>query len=369
MVSDLIGAQAHTWDKLFSISRSKKIGSAYLFSGPAGSGKEGLALKFAQLINCKSDSREPCDGCDSCIKFKTLQHEQLNVIIPLPSPKSSSNTDIIPKEYFEAVNSKSKDLFYKMALPKANRILIQSIRELKKKLYLKSEKESGRKFVLIFDAEQLCSGQGESGNALLKLLEEPPGDTTFILVTNHKKMLFETIISRCQYIDIPCLNDVYIHKWLIEKELNEVDADILVKLSRGNIHNARMLSSQSTKDLVITIEKLTTTVIGKDPQRWRNFISHYSRVFNANQLDFDRQLNLIIIWLQGANKLRQDLPSGFERTRLLSRMISFNEKFPNANIYKIILCIEEVKALARQNLNMPLILLNMLLDIQELIYE
>ena len=60
MVSDLIGAQAHTWDKLSSISRSKKIGSAYLFSGPVGSGKEGLALKFAQLINCKSGSSEFC---------------------------------------------------------------------------------------------------------------------------------------------------------------------------------------------------------------------------------------------------------------------------------------------------------------------
>ena len=61
MVSDLIGAQAHIWDKLSNISRSKKIGSAYLFSGPVGSGKEGLALKFAQLINCKSGSSEFCD--------------------------------------------------------------------------------------------------------------------------------------------------------------------------------------------------------------------------------------------------------------------------------------------------------------------
>jgi DNA polymerase III gamma/tau subunit len=56
MVSDLISAQSSTWDKLSSISSSKKIGSAYLFSGPVGSGKEGLALKFAQLINCKSGS-------------------------------------------------------------------------------------------------------------------------------------------------------------------------------------------------------------------------------------------------------------------------------------------------------------------------
>ena len=369
MVNSFIEAQALSWEKLLNIYKTKKIGSAYLFSGPTGSGKEGLAIKFAQLINCQSDSMNMCNECTSCLKFKTLQHEQLNIIIPLPTPKNSSNTDIIPKEYFEALNIKSKDLFHKIVLPKANRILIQSIRNLKKKLYFKSEKESGRKFVLIFDAEQLCSGQGESGNALLKLLEEPPGETTFILVTDHKKMLFETIISRCQNIDIPYLSDSYIHNWLIEKQLSEVDADILVKISRGNIHNARMLSSKSTDDIMNTIEKLTTTVIGKNPQKWRNFTSHYSRVFNTNQLDFDRQLNLLIIWLQGANKLRKNLISGFERTKLCNRMISFNENFPNANIYKIILCIEEVKSLARQNLYMPLILLNMLLDIQELINE
>ena len=124
MVSDLISSQASTWDKLSSISSSKKIGSAYLFSGPVGSGKEGLSLKFAQLINCESSSSEFCDECGSCLKFQTLQHEQLNLIIPLPTPKSSSNADIIPKEYFEALNNKSKDLFYKMALPKANLSLI-----------------------------------------------------------------------------------------------------------------------------------------------------------------------------------------------------------------------------------------------------
>ena len=91
MVSDLIGAQAHTWDKLSSISRSKKIGSAYLFSGPVGSGKEGLALKFAQLINCKSGSSESCDGCDSCLKFQTLQNEQLNLsLIHISEPTRRS---------------------------------------------------------------------------------------------------------------------------------------------------------------------------------------------------------------------------------------------------------------------------------------
>ena len=56
MITDLTKAQDQTWGKLSNISNSGKIGSAYLFNGPTGCGKEGLALKFAQLINCKSHS-------------------------------------------------------------------------------------------------------------------------------------------------------------------------------------------------------------------------------------------------------------------------------------------------------------------------
>ena len=203
MITDLTKAQGQTWEKLSNISNSDKIGSAYLFNGPIGCGKEGLSLKFAQLINCKSHSNNICHECDSCLKFNTLQHEQLNIIVPLPTPKTPNSADIIPKEYFSALDEKARDPFHKIALSKATRILIQSIRDLKKKLYFKHEKGSGRSFVIIFNSELLCAGQGESGNALLKLLEEPPDNTTFILVTDHKKMLFETIISRCQNIDIP----------------------------------------------------------------------------------------------------------------------------------------------------------------------
>ena len=139
MTTDLKKVQAQTWEKLSNISNSDKIGSAYLFNGPAGCGKEGLALKFAQLINCKSNSHNICHECDSCLKFKTLQHEQLNIVVPLPTPKTINNTDITPKEYFDALDEKARDPFYKITLPKATRILIQSIRDLKKKLYFEYE--------------------------------------------------------------------------------------------------------------------------------------------------------------------------------------------------------------------------------------
>jgi hypothetical protein len=73
--------------------------------------------------------------------------------------------------------------------------------------------------------------------------------------------------------------------------------------------------------------------------------------------------------MHGVNKLKQGLNSGFENTGLQPRMISFNKKFPKANIFEVILCIEDVKKHSRQNLYMPLILLNMLIDIQKFVYE
>ena len=61
----------------------------------------------------------------------------------------------------------------------------------------------------------------------------------------------------------------------------------------------------------------------KKKKKWRNFTSHYSRLFNTNQLDFNYHMNLIIIWLRGANRLKQGLNSGFEKTSLHKRMNSF----------------------------------------------
>ena len=106
----------------------------------------------------------------------------------------------------ESIQNKSKDPFYKISIPRASRILIQSIRELRKSLYLKGS-PSGRKLVIIFDAHLLSVGQGEAANALLKILEEPPENTTLILVTDHQSLLLPTILSRCQLIQFPPLSD------------------------------------------------------------------------------------------------------------------------------------------------------------------
>ena len=372
MKNTLLSAQKKTWDRLVKIKTSNNIGSAYLLSGPKGSGKEELALKFSQLLNCKKLSSEICYECESCIRFKSLQHERLNIIVPLPLPKSGQIDDsnfFISDDYINAIKKKSLDPFYKISIPKANRILIQSIRGLKKVLYLKQDDDGGRNMVIIFDSDLLCSGQGESGNALLKILEEPPEHTTIVLVTDYKKLLFETIISRCQNIDIPILPNDYIYNWLIKKNIKENEAKFIISISRGNIHQARALSDQSITKTMDTIEKLPTIIINKNSSEWRWFTNYYSRLYISSPLEFSYHFNLILFWFRNAVKIRNGIKSDFHNKKIESHLVSFNNKYPKANIYAIMLCIEDVKKSASQNLYMPLILLNLILDIQKHINE
>ena len=99
--------QESTWRRLSRIKLNDRIGSAYCFSGNKGSGKKRIintgvynkglakeygAIEFAKLLNCESVKGTFCDNCKSCFKFKSLQHPNLKIIIPLPSG-SKSNKD------------------------------------------------------------------------------------------------------------------------------------------------------------------------------------------------------------------------------------------------------------------------------------
>ena len=110
-----------------------------------------------------------------------------------------SECEISNREIFQ------REMFFKINVPGARRITINAVRDLRKTIYLKSQ-SGGRKMVLIFDAHLLSEGMGESANALLKILEEPPKNTSFILVSDKKLALLPTIISRCQPMNFSALN-------------------------------------------------------------------------------------------------------------------------------------------------------------------
>jgi len=257
---NISGAQPSIWKRLTRIKSSEKIGSSYLFSGPPGCGKEWVAIEFSKLINCETGGTSICNSCPSCKKFSTLQHENLNLVFPLPSISSSKGLDdpikSIGKEDYESVlqmiDLKSKDPFVKIKLPNARRIIINSIRFLRKILYLKSQ-NNGRKIVIIFDAHLMSEGAGESANALLKILEEPPGNTTLILVSDKKSKLPLTIISRCQQIDFTSLAFDKVRELVENDQVSNDRATQLAMLSNGNMHLAKefVLSDFDNKSIFV----------------------------------------------------------------------------------------------------------------------
>ena len=135
-------------------------------------------------------------------------------------------------------------------------------------IYLKSL-TSGRKIIIFFDAHILSRGQGESANSLLKLLEEPPNRTTFILVTDKSNSLFSTIRSRCQDVKIYKFDQKFIIKWLKLKNIKESHLLLIAGLSDGNIHHAKFLISQSFEKFLSLLSE-TINIITNKNQRMEN---------------------------------------------------------------------------------------------------
>ena len=367
-------AQPLIWDRLSKARTKQKIGTSYLFSGQNGSAKEWLAIEFSKLLNCDLDDFLSCNSCSSCMKFSKLQHENLNLIFPLPSmAKSKNESDPIKnlsKDDFDfvinALELKSKDPFHKIKVPKARRITIDSIRFLRKSLYLKSQ-ASVRKIVIIFDAHLLAEGGGESANALLKMLEEPPRNTSLILVTNNKSKLPLTIISRCQQIDFPGLTLDVARKLLEYNGVENSKAMQLAFLSNGNIILAKDLLSRDINEPLLESQKLIENLIKLDQKSWRSQINDFSMMAFRSPQEFIFRINLIQMWINIAYKFK----CGEQLPMLISDFSDsfneFNNQFPSANYFEINELLEDSIEALSQNLYMPLFMLNMMITIQTLL--
>ena len=366
----LLSSQVKVWEQLRKITVSHRLGSAYLFYGPSGSGKEYIATKFAQMLNCEKQIGSICRNCPSCKRSEILQHENINLVFPLPVMKKKSvdsmdefekgNVDIIT----DNIKKKASNPFHKIQLSNANRILIQSIRLLRRTLYLKTQ-NVGRKIVLVFDAHLLNSGQGEAANAFLKILEEPPSNTTIILVTDYMELLLPTILSRCQKIAFPRLNNEYLEEWCSINKVEKAHVPLVIGLSEGDVHKAKLLISQPLEKTMSSISLLVNVISEEDPGQWRKFINTYSRYSKQNKSEFFFHFNMLKIWFQAANRLTKNIDHVLHKTSFIEDMKIFIKRNPNADFYSIIYELEKPIEAVKNNYFMPLVLINLLLEIQK----
>ncbi len=171
--------------------------ASILFSGARGIGKQRLALWLAQFLICEHDDR-PCGICKSCRYVSELRHPDVYWFYPRPSLRDTTATSDDVMEDFEESHAERRASHGLYARPSGSEaIFLTTIRTLVQKAAI-SPAMGRRKIFIVGDAERMVAQEGsdQAANAFLKLLEEPPPDTTIILTSSEPGALLPTIQSR-----------------------------------------------------------------------------------------------------------------------------------------------------------------------------
>ena len=209
--SDILGHQRQL-ETLRRGLEKQRLHHAYLFLGPEGVGKGSVALSLAMAIHCTERDFDSCGQCPSCLRISAGNHPDVRLIEPLVGKKE---------------------------------IGIQQIRDLERALVFRSF--SGRKKVVILDPADLMNYHAQ--NALLKTLEEPPGDSLLILVAKNTGGLLATLLSRCLRLSFGFPPVELVAEVLVRRKgMSMEQAKLLAALTMGSLGEALTSDTQQLLD-------------------------------------------------------------------------------------------------------------------------
>ena len=233
---DLIGQSASV-DLLCQAVAEGRIPHAQLICGGEGVGKLVLAIAYARYLCCPHrHDGDACGECPSCKKFDKLAHPDLHFAYPLYKLSANPQSDEVIDAWRQAVaDNPYLTLNQWMERIGANNqqglIYVSQSDEIVRKLNLKAS-EGGYKVMIIWMAEKM---NAECSNKLLKIIEEPPTQTVFLLVAENPDLLLPTIQSRVQRITLPPVDEDAVARALTERyALSDADARQIAHSSAGN---------------------------------------------------------------------------------------------------------------------------------------
>ncbi|RAV98426.1 DNA polymerase III subunit [Pseudochryseolinea flava] len=295
---------------------SNHTAHAQLFLGVEGSLNLPMALAYANYLHCENKGEhDACGTCAACYKNAKFIHPDTHFVFPLSNVKNDKD-----EERFKAEITKSWRAFlteqpfgnlddwtnYYGGEDKAAAISREGSREIIKTLALKSF-ESKYKVMIIWQPELM---HPSAANGILKILEEPPPLTYFILVSNASERLLPTIISRTQIVTVPLLEDKEIESLLIKKHgVEEERAGKVAQLADGNLNLAlRLLEKPDDNNTQRFIEWMRAC-FGKKYIVLVNFADEYhalDKLSQRNMLSY--AMNMIretLLHLSGANTINR----------------------------------------------------------------
>src|SRR4030095_7573532 len=307
--------------KLVDMVQQNRLSHALLFWGKEGNGSLQIAMALAQYLTCEvinknpksyreeipgstgslfkegssrnSEARSPtsdsCGTCPSCIKARQLIHPDIHFSYPVVTKKTGSppiSADYI-SEWREFIKTQSYGNVYDWlqfigAENKQGNITAQECNDIIRQLNLKSF-ESEYKVLIMWMPEYL----GNEGNKLLKLIEEPPANTLFILVAENESLILPTIVSRCQLIKIPVLPTSDVEAALIT--LNKASADTArqaASVSDGNYREALLLVQHAEEDWQALLREWLNAILKTGPVAQTKWVEEINRLGREKQKQF-----------------------------------------------------------------------------------
>ncbi len=222
--------------------RAGRFPSSLLLHGPAGVGKQRLALWLGAAMLCERPSAAPCGNCQSCRFSTALTHPDLHWIFPRPRLKDAdARIEDVREDLGGAIAERVESGGLYPRPSGSEGLFVVTVRAIVHRAGI-SPALARRKVFVIGDVERMVPQEGseQAANAFLKLLEEPPADTSLILTSSEPGALLPTIRSRVVAVHVPRLADrdvrAFLDDPLVRAALDEEDlgdADALVDLAQG----------------------------------------------------------------------------------------------------------------------------------------
>ncbi len=318
---------------LIRLAKRRDFVHAYLFIGPKGTNKNITADFFSQIIFCGENSKKeivPCNQCEHCRQVKLGIHPDL---------------------YILKKNADSKN------------ITIEQIRELIQRLSLRSM-SAQHKVVIVHEAETMNE---EAANALLKSLEEPAGNTIFILTAEHKDFLPATVVSRCQIVQFAHIGKKELTNYLLIKKLNSEQIENIYRITQGlpslideylknedfwlaeneNVKSKLLLYSQTLDKKFAFIKKEITT----------------KKFFTERSLLTNKELDIWTRVFRDVLLIKIGLTTQIRYQELRVSLEKFARHFTSQEIKNVLERMNDLRNLNQANLNSQLALENLYLNI------
>ncbi len=366
--SEVIG-QREVCERLVKMAKEQKVPHALLFCGPEGCGKMAVALAFASYLLGEREEETP-ENHRAIAMLKKWEHPDLHFTYPtIKSADMSSDHQPVSEDYAKEWRQLlSKGAYFQVSnwlseMGDSNKQAIITGEEsdhLSRQLSMASS-QGGYKVSLIWLPERMNQ---TSANKILKLLEEPPSQTKFILVSEHPEQLLETIRSRTQRIDFKKIATPDMEQALIERRGLEADtAHRIARIANGNWNLAieELNSGNENRqhlDMFIMLMRLAYMRNIHDLKKWSEVVSTFGREKQKRMLDYFMHM------------LRESFMYNFRQPEL-SYMTQEEEDFAKnfarfineANIVDIADLFEESKRFIAQNANPKIVFFDLALKI------